>query len=175
VNNYRRLSQRAGRSAVTPRLAVILSMSLVIGSLAVPSSYAEKQGDVRAKQLTEKKNRLVKQKDPEDRAESLMEIAGITLTYVSEAILANDFPKLKSYIEEYRQNVRNARDVMLNSRLDSYKSPKGYKTIELTTRIHLRILADSVRRLSSENRQPVEEAIDEVSKIRSEMLHVLFP
>jgi hypothetical protein len=175
VNNYRSFPQRVGRTGVKPRLAVILSMCLAIASQAVPSSYAETQGDVRIKQLTDKKNKLGKQKDPEDRAESLIEIASITLTYVSEAILQNDFPKLKSYIEEYRQSVRNARDVMLDSRLDSYKRPKGYKAIELTTRVHLRVLTDSMRRLSSENRQPVEEAIEEVTKIRSEMLRVLFP
>jgi hypothetical protein len=165
----------AARSRVTLRLALVLTVCFAISSLAAPPFYAETKSDARAKQLDDKKKKLGKLKSPEDRAVSYVEIASITLACVSDAIAVNDLPKLMVHIEDYRQNLRGARDTMVASGLDSYKSPKGYKTIELATRAHLRILTDFARRLSLDNRRPLEETIDEVSKIRGEMLHILFP
>jgi hypothetical protein len=176
MNNYRlSLKTLTDWTSLTRRHALVLTVCFSIFALAAHSSYARTENDTRAKQLDDKKRKLDKQKDPEDRTASYMEIAAIKLTYVRDAIAANDLAKLKLCIEEYRQNLRDARDTMIGSGLDSYKNPKGYKTIELATRTHLRVLTDFARRLSLDNRQSLEDTLIEVSTIRGEMLRVLFP
>jgi hypothetical protein len=153
----------------------ILLACLALGGLAVDSSFAQTDDDKRIKQLENERKKLSSTKDPEDRAESLMKIADITLTYVSDAVAAKDLGKVRSSVEEYRRNVMDARDTMIASGLNPYKKPKGYQAVELGVRKQVRILEDASRRLRPDDRQPVDEAIEVVSKIRDEFIRMLFP
>jgi hypothetical protein len=103
------------------KLVLILLASIAFGELAAASSLAEVKDDKRAQQLEAEKRKLDRTKDPADRAESLMKIADITLTYVGDAITANDLPKLESYVEEYQEAVMVAHDTMMTSGPDPYK------------------------------------------------------
>jgi hypothetical protein len=156
-------------------VALILLACLALCGLAVDSSFAQTDDDKRIKQLENERKKLSSTKDPADRAESLMKIADITLTYVGDAVAANDLGKLRSSVEEYRRSVMDARDTMIASRLDPYKKPKGYQAVELGVRKQVRILEDASRRLRPDDRQPVDEAMDTVSKIRDEFIRILFP
>ena len=153
----------------------ILLACLALGGLAVDSSFAQTDDDKRIKQLENERKKLSSTKDPEDRAESLMKIADITLTYVVDAVAAHDLGKLRSSVDEYRRSVMDARDTMIGSRLDPYKKPKGYQAVELGVRKQLRILEDASRRLRPDDRKPVDEAMEAVSKIRDEFIRILFP
>jgi hypothetical protein len=152
----------------------ILLICIFAGTVTVSASFAQTKNDKRIKQLESERNRLGKLTSPEDRAESLMKIADITLTFVNDAIAANDNPRLTISVDEYRRTLTVARDTMMESGLDAYKKPKGYQAIELATRAHLRILEDFSRRLSLAERRPVEEVIEHVLKVRNEIVRVLF-
>jgi hypothetical protein len=143
---------------------------------AVLSSLAQNKPreDQRANRLQSEQKKLDRTRDPADRAESLMKIAEITLSYVGEAAKANDYLMMQLYLDQYRQAVSDARDTMMNSGFDPYKKPKGYKTVELAIRKHLRVLEDTARTLTLEQRKPVDDVIDTTSKIRDEFLRVLF-
>lgn len=154
---------------------LVLSVCILETSATVGHSFAQANKDKRIKELESERNRLGKLADPAERAESLMKIARITLTYVNDAITAKDTAKLTSSIEEYRRALTGARDTMMESGLDPYKKPKGYQVIELATRAHLRILEDFLGRLALEERQPVQEVIELASKTRDEIILVLFP
>ena len=156
-------------------IMLVFSMCFLVGGSAGHSSFAQTNTDKRAKQLENEKKKLTRLKNPADRAQSLMKIADITLMYLRDALTTNDISKLNECATSYRHTVKEARDTMMNSGLDPLKKPKGYKTIELATRVHLRILEDSMRRVSLDDRQALEEAIDEATKIRTEMIDVLFP
>jgi hypothetical protein len=142
-------------------------------SSACPS-FSQTAGDKRAKELESEKSRLTRLTNPEARAESLTKIATITLTFANDAIATNNFPGLTSRVDEYRQALTAARDAMMESGFDAYKKPKGYQAIELATRSHLRILEDFSRRLSLPERKALDDVIDLVSRIREEILRVLF-
>ena len=156
-------------------MMLVFSMCFVLVGSAGHSSFAQTNNDKRAKQLENEKKKLSRLKNPADRAQSLMKIADITLMYLRDALTTNDVAKLNECTSSYRHTVKEARDTMMNSGLDPLKKPKGYKAIELATRVHLRILEDSMRRVSADDRQALEEAIDAASKIRAEMIAVLFP
>ena len=130
--------------------------------------------DTRERDIENERKKLAKEKDPADRAESLMKIADITLTYLSEAASANDVGGVESYTELYRQTLTDARNEMMMSGLDGYKKPKGYQTIETSVRRQLRVLQETARKLNLEARKPIEKVIDTASKVRDEMLKALF-
>jgi len=142
---------------------------------SISPSFAQAASDKRAKEIENEKTKLNKQTNPEDRTGSFTKIATITLTFVNDAIAANDAPGLASSVDEYRQALTSARDTMMESGRDAYKKPKGYQVIEFATRSHLRILEDLARRLPLSERKSIEEVIEHVSKIREEIVRVLFP
>jgi hypothetical protein len=157
--------------------ALVILVCLVVGDPAVLSSLAQitPKEDKRAKQLQSERQKLDRTRDPADRAESLMKIAEIQLSYVGEAAKVKDYSMMRLYLDQYRQAVSDARDTMMASGFDPYKKPKGYKTVELAIRKHLRVLEDTARTLTLEQRKPVEDVIDTASKIRDEFLRALFP
>ena len=156
-------------------MILVFSLCFLVGGSTAHTSFAQTNSDKRAKQLENEKKKLSRLKNPADRAQSLMKIADITLMYLRDALTTNDISKLNECATSYRQTVKEARDTMMNSGLDPLKKPKGYKAIELSTRVHLRILEDSLRRVSLDDRPALEQAIDDASKIRSEMIDALFP
>jgi hypothetical protein len=151
-----------------------LSLCLAIAGVHPVTCLGQTKQDKWDKDIENERKKLAKEKDPADRAESLIKIADITLNFMSEAAKANDLVAMNSYVELYRQSVTDARDAMMTSGLDPYKKPRGYKAIETGVRRHLRILQDIGRTLNLEARKPVEGVAAVASKIRDEVLHALF-
>jgi hypothetical protein len=157
-------------------VAIVLICCLGLSDPAADSCFAQTKAkeDKRPKQLESERRKLDRTKDPANRAKSFMKIAEITLSYVSEAANAGDFAKMNSYVEQYRQAVTDARDTMMRSDLDPHKKSGGYRAVEIALRKHIRALQDIARVLTVDERQPVEETLDVVSKIRDEFIHALF-
>jgi hypothetical protein len=130
--------------------------------------------DSRDKELDTERKKLAKEKDPADRAESLMKIADITLTYLRDSATANDAGQVESYTQLYWETVSQARNEMMLSGLNPYKKPKGYQAVETGVRRQTRVLQEIARSLNLQARKPVEAAIEGVSKVRDEMLKALF-
>jgi len=75
---------------------MILILSLCLGFVEpVISSPAQAKEDKRVEQLENENKKLARTKDPANRAKSLMKIADITLSYITEDANANDFTKMK--------------------------------------------------------------------------------
>jgi len=153
---------------------LVLSACFLLGASTVCPAFAQGKADKRVKQVESERSRLNKLTNPADRAKSLIKIATITLSFANDAIAARDIPGLTSTVDEYQRTMAVARDTMMASGLDAYKSPDGYQAIELATRSHLRILEDFSRRLTLDERESVEKVIEMVSKIRDEVVRVLF-
>jgi hypothetical protein len=155
-------------------MVLTLSVCFALSVPAIDSSFAQAKDDKRVLQLDEERKKLEKTRSPADRAECLMKIADIHLTYVSDAIAENDPAKLKASAGEYGKTVMQARDTMMKSGLDPYKKPGGYQVVELATRKHLRILEEGKRRLAMADRPIVDEVMGVVTKVHDEVLRALF-
>ena len=160
------------------RAAILLVSVCFVFGLPPGSALLHGQGkpkeDKRIKQLQNEQKKLARTNNPESRAKSLMKIAEITLSYLTEAATANDFAKMKSYVEQYRQAVTDARDTMMRSGLDPHKKSGGYKAVEIALRRQIRNLQDIARLLTVDEREPIDETIDIAMKIRDEFIHALF-
>jgi hypothetical protein len=152
---------------------LLTGLAVILGS-ARSVTLPQATEDSRAILLENERKKLDRTKNPEDRTESLMKIADIELEYVTEAVKSKDASKMHSSIDQYRQTVTSARNTMMNSGLDPYKKSAGYRNVELGLRKHVRILEDTAKQLSLEQRAPVEETIRTITKIREEFLRALF-
>ena len=152
----------------------VMVLFVALAGFDPPMCLSQAQQDKRERDLENERKKLANERDPEDRAESLMKIADITLTYLKEAASAKDVASVESHTELYRQTVTDARNDMMLSGHDGYKKPKGYQTIETSVRKQLRVLQEIAKSLNLEARKPVEKVIGVASKVRDEMLKALF-
>jgi hypothetical protein len=155
-------------------LCSILLIFLFSVSLGAIRSQAQAKPDKRETEAENERKRLKTEKDPVVRAESYMKLADIALTYLEESAKAKDKSGVESYVELYRHSVTEAGGEMLHSGVDPYKSPKGYKLLETGIRKQLRTMQDIAMPLDLEVRQPIDGVITVASKIRDEVLRVLF-
>jgi hypothetical protein len=153
---------------------LILAFCFLVGDPIDLACFAQAKEDKRAKQLDNEKKKLERTNAPANRAKSLMKIAEITLSYMSDAANAGEFSKMNTFVEQYRQAVTDARDTMLKSGLDPHKKSGGYKTVEIALRKQIRNLQDIARLLAVDERQPLDEIIVLVLKIREEFIQALF-
>jgi hypothetical protein len=153
---------------------LILALCFLVGDPMGPPCFAQAKEDKRAKQLENEKRKLDGTNAPANRAKSLMKIAEITLSYMSDAANAGEFSKMNTFVEQYRQTVTDARDTMLKSGLDPHKKSGGYKTVEIALRKQTHNLQDIARLLAVDDRQALEDTINLVVKIREEFIQALF-
>jgi len=152
---------------------MLVAASFIVAGTVMTGTVLATQ-DKRAAQMENERRKLDRTKDPEDRTESLMKIADIQLTYVTDAVGASDLSKMQTSLQEYRQTVSDARNTMMNSGLNPYKKSGGYRNVELGLRKHVRVLEETAKRLTLAQRPPVEETIRIISAIHDEFLQVLF-
>jgi hypothetical protein len=152
----------------------LICLALSDWTLTSCLAQATPKEDKRVKQLDNETRKLTRTTNPESRAKSLMKVAEITLSYVSEAANQNDFPKMQSYVEQYRKAVSDARDAMMKSGFDPHRKSGGYRAVEMTLRKQIRMLQDIGRSLAVDERQPLDNAVEMASKIRDEFVQAIF-
>jgi hypothetical protein len=158
-----------------PTIAIFLFF-LALNHGIVPSCLAQPKPkeDNRIKQLENEKRKLNRTTNPANRAKSLMRIAEITLSYLNDAVQLNDASSVHAYVTQYRQAVSDARNTMMMSDHDPYKKSGGYKAVEMALRKQIRALQDIARTLTLEERQPIDDTIQLVTKIRDEFIDAIF-
>jgi hypothetical protein len=154
--------------------ATVMVVAMTLAWTASTTRSYENQDNRRVERLENEKKKLERTKNPEARAESLMRIAEITLTFVSDAANAGEPQRMLDALDQYRRAVRDTRDTMMESGLDPHKKSKGYRVVEMSLRRQLRYLNDIAKNLTVDERQPVEETIRLVSTIREEFIQKLF-
>ena len=149
---------------------------LALGQSTSPVCFAQTEPteDKRATQLANERKKLDRTTNPQNRAESLMKIAEINLSYIKQAAGANDFPKLESYAVQYQKAVSDAHDAMMRSGLDPARKPRGFKNVEIALRKQIRVLQDIGRLLTLEDRKPIEATLELVTQIRADFIQALF-
>jgi hypothetical protein len=81
---------------------------------------------------------------------------------------------MKPLVEQSRQAVTDARDTMLNSRLEPHKKSCGYKAVEIALRKEIRNPQDIARLVTADDVQPLDDTINLVVRIREEFIQALF-
>ena len=152
----------------------LICLALNHWTIASCLAQGKPKEDKRLKELDNEARNLTRTTSPENRAKSFIKIAEITLSYINEASNASDFAKMRSYVEQYRKAITDARDTMMRSGLDPHKKSGGYKAVEIALRKQIRVLEDIARGVTVDERQPVDDTVDLASKIRDEFVHALF-
>jgi hypothetical protein len=153
---------------------LIISLCFLIGEPIAGSCFAQTKEDKRIKQLENERRKLDSTRDPANRAKSLMKIAEITLTYISDAANTNDLSTMELHVGQYRKAVSDARDAMMRSGFDPHKKSGGYRAVEIALRKQIRSLQDIARLLMADDREPIDQTIDLTIRIRDEFIRALF-
>jgi hypothetical protein len=80
---------------------------------------------------------------------------------------------LTEWLDQYRQAITTAREIMLTSGRDPQSEPGGYKDLEITLRQHITWMATWKRKATDS--KPIDDSITVASSIQKEMLDLLFP
>ena len=150
----------------------LLAMSLAACS-ARPNVFSEPR-DERLRRFDRELAQLQRTNNPVGRTKIHIRISELRISFVGDAVSMGDFEMMEEQLEGYRTTIKAARDTMVNSGRDASRRSGGFRELEIALRQQVRQLDDIGGRLTFQYREPVEEAITEVSEIRDELLRALF-
>jgi hypothetical protein len=153
-------------------LSLFLCLLATWGCAARIAQMSAKQ---RSERLAAERGNLTEVTDPVSRTRSYITISEILLSFASEAIRDGAIGDVKPLMDQYIMAVEGGRDAIIDSGRDAERRPDGYKDLEIAMREQLRLLEDMSRKLSLDDRKPIEGAIAAATSVRDEMLERLFP
>ena len=119
--------------------------------------------------------RIARATKPVKKARYEVRLARVKLKQALDARENGDIEGSLKLLEAYRDRVSTAWSILKNSGRPAHKKPQGFKELDIALREDERYLKDYVHSISVLDREPVEKIVDEVGKIREEVLKVLFP
>jgi hypothetical protein len=153
-------------------ISVLLVVALT--SCAVRSAPRFQQPDRRMLDLQREKEKLKRLTDPVDRAKSDIKISEILLSFTSDAVKNGDTESMEKHLEEYVSAIQDAHQNLTKTGRDAHKKPRGFKDLEISLRRQIIQLKDIGGALTFDQREPVDKARNEASRIRDELLKALF-
>ena len=88
---------------------------------------------------------------------------------------ANDFNSVGLIWEKFRNNVRDALDALQKQHPDAEKQSNGYRQLEVTTRLGIRELDQTVLEAPEPYKPPLTLVRRDLSSMDEQMLKLLFP
>ena len=153
--------------------SISLVVTLLLTSCAV-RYIPFQQPDKRLTDLQREKEKLKRLTDPVDRAKSDIKISEILLSITSDAARNNDVEVMEQRLSEYVSTIQDAHETLTKTGRDARKKPHGFKDLEISLRRQIKQLTDIGLALTVDQRDPVDKARAEASRIRDDLLKALF-
>lgn len=119
--------------------------------------------------------RIARESNPVKKAKYEIRLARVKLKQALATRESGDVEGSMRSLEAYRDRVSSAWSILQKSGRSAHKKPEGFKELDIALREDERYLEDYVHRISVLDREPVENIVQEVAKIREEVLRALFP
>ncbi len=162
-NGRRRRNDRRfprGRGSVVLLAAALLSCA---GSLAVVDKLKELQ-----EHFDRANHAGAKIKD-------LQKLGALQFDAATQASKAGDFVAVGLIFEKYRDNVRQAFELLKKQEPDADRHPAGYRQLELEVRHGIREVEDTLLVASEEVRPPLQIVRKDLIDMDDALIHSLFP
>jgi len=162
-NGRRRRNDRRfprGRGSVVLLAAALLSCA---GSLAVADKLKELQ-----EQFDRANHAGAKIKD-------LQKLGALEFEAATQASKAGDYVAVGLIFEKYRDNVRQAFELLKKQEPDADRHPGGYRQLELEVRHGIREVEDTLLAVPEEVRPPLEIVRKDLIDMDDALIHSLFP
>jgi hypothetical protein len=146
-------------------LALLLATALAATGQNPPSAPPDEAARLRAQRDASR--------DVVERAKIAVQMGELLLRNLTARYRASDRNAGEKLLDDYRRTVRDAQQELLRSGRDARRHPGGFKQLEIHLRVARRKLEDLARALAVDDRPPIEDAMEEVETLRSELLDAL--
>ncbi|HXE75585.1 MAG TPA: hypothetical protein VNN18_08125 [Candidatus Xenobia bacterium] len=111
--------------------------------------------------------------DPVERAKLTAKLGDAMLKQMAVEYKAKEYEAGDRLLGEYLESVRAAYRGLRDSGRNARKKPAGFKDLEIHLRKSARVLEDLSKLVPFEERQPLQQAVEEVAEIRTGLLEAL--
>jgi len=119
--------------------------------------------------------KIDRETNPVKKAKHEIKLARIKLLQAMDAREKEDLEGSLKLLQAYQQRISSAWEILKSTGRDAHKKPGGFKELDIELREGGRYLEDLRRSFSVMDREPVEKVIQEVERIRVEVIKALFP
>src|SRR5215471_17732020 len=145
------------------------SVSVVLIMIATSCAFrtaALLQPDKRMLDLQRERDKLKRATDPIDYSKTDIKISEILLSLTSDAAKNGDLETMQQRLTEYTSTIQDAHETLMKTGRDARKKPHGFKDLEISLRRQINQLKDIGGALTVDEREPVDKARNEATRIR---------
>jgi hypothetical protein len=154
-------------------LAILLA-AILVPSCATSSSLHPSEMNKQLVELQKQKDKLTRQTDPVKRTKTQIKISEILIALTSDAVRSGALEDMDQRLDEYVSTIQDAHQTMMNTGRDAHKKPAGFRDLEIALRQQINQLDDVGKALNFDQRDPVDKARDEATRIRDDLLKAIF-
>ena len=119
--------------------------------------------------------RIQSEQNPVKKAKDEIKLASLKLTQVQDAYAQGHIEEGAKLLVTFTDTMKTSWKILQNSGRKASKQPEGFRELEIALREDVRTLQDLGRTVGYFDRAPLENAAQELEKMRGEVLHALFP
>ncbi len=119
--------------------------------------------------------RIQSQQNPVKKAKGEIKLASLRLTQVQDAYSQGHIEAGAKLLETYVDTMKTSWKLLQDSGRKASKQPEGFRELEIALREDVRLLEDLGRKESYFDRAPLMDAVQELERMRGEVIHALFP
>ncbi len=119
--------------------------------------------------------RIQSEQNPVKKAKDEIKLASLKLTQVREAYAQGHIQEGAKLLVSLTDTTKASWKILQNSGRRASKQPEGFRELEIALREDVRTLQDVGRTVDYFDRSPLDNAAQELEKMRGEVLHALFP
>jgi hypothetical protein len=113
--------------------------------------------------------------NPVKKAKVQIKLAHLKLTQVQDAYSQGNIEAGAKLLGTFNDTMKASWKLLQDSGRKASKQPEGFRELEIALREDVRILQDLERTVTYLDRPPLENVVQELEQMRTEVLHALFP
>ncbi len=137
------------------------------GLVPLPARQADTEEDLLA--------RIQREHNPVKKAKYEARLGRVKLLEAIDAYDKGNLERCQELLGAYLERMKGSWETLRSSGRQAVKQYQGFKELDIALREDARLLEDLKHRLPYSERSAVEKAVQEVERIRSEVLGALFP
>jgi hypothetical protein len=120
-------------------------------------------------------SRIDREHDPVKKAKFKIRLAYLKLVRGTDACQKDDHDACQAGMSSYLELMKSSWQDLEASGHNAVKQPSGFKELDIALREDERTLDDAKRKIPLEDRDALDPVIQEIDKIRNDVLDALFP
>ncbi len=120
-------------------------------------------------------SRIERERNPVKKAKYEIRLGRVKLFEAIDAYGKGDLERCQALLADYLNRMKSSWETLQSSGRQAVKQPQGFKELDIALREDARLLEDLAHRVPYAERGPVEKTVQEVERMRSEVLRALFP